>query len=87
MSKLAPARHRTTNWSSHTASLRRRDSLLIRLDKDMIWLAPHVGSPDRPAVHWEALIQVRLILKVLFKLSLRRTTAIVPNLLKLAGLG
>jgi hypothetical protein len=43
MSKPSPARYRTTNWSSDTASLRKRGSLLIWLDQDMTWLAPHVG--------------------------------------------
>jgi hypothetical protein len=32
MSKPSPARYRTTNWSSYTASLRKRRSLLIWLD-------------------------------------------------------
>jgi hypothetical protein len=43
MSKPSPARYRTTNWSSYTASLRKRGSLLIWLDQDMTWLAPHVA--------------------------------------------
>ena len=45
MSKRSPARYRTTNWSSHTAALRKRGSLLIWLDNEMTWLAPHGGSP------------------------------------------
>lgn len=44
MSKPTPARYRTTNWSSYTASLRKRGSLLIWLDKDMTWLAPPDGT-------------------------------------------
>jgi len=50
MSKPSPARYRTTNWSSYTAALRKRGSLLIWLDKDMTWLAPRDGSPGRAAV-------------------------------------
>ena len=53
MSKPSPARYRTTNWSSYSASLRKRGSLLLWLDKDMTWLAPHDGSPGRPAVFSE----------------------------------
>lgn len=34
-----PTCYRTTNWSSYTASLRKRGSLLIWLDKEMTWLA------------------------------------------------
>ena len=68
MSKPSPARYRTTNWSSYTASLRKRGSLLIWLDKDMTWLAPPDGSPGRPAVFSDAAIQFCLTIKVLFKL-------------------
>lgn len=86
MSKPSPARYRTTNWSSYTASLRRRGSLLIWLDKDMTWLAPHDGSPGRPAVFSDAAIQFCLTIKVLFKLPLRQTTGMVASLLKMADL-
>ena len=63
MSKSSPARYRTTNWSSYTASLRKRGSLLIWLDKEMAWLAPHDGSPGRPAVFSDAAIQFCLTIK------------------------
>ena len=86
MSKPSPARYRTTNWSSYTASLCRRGSLLIWLDKDMTWLSPHDGSPGRPAVFSDAAIQFCLTIKVLFKLPLRKTTGMVASLLKLADL-
>jgi hypothetical protein len=39
MSKPEAARYRTTNWKSYNEALRRRGSLLIWLDKDMVWLA------------------------------------------------
>ena len=72
MSKPSPARYCTVNWSIYTASLRKRGSLLIWLDKEMTWLAPHVGSPGRPAVFSDAAIQFYLTIKVLFKLPLRQ---------------
>ena len=72
MSKPSPACYRTVNWSIYTASLRKRESLLIWLDKEMTWLAPHVGSPGRPAVFSDAAIQFYLTIKVLFKLPLRQ---------------
>jgi hypothetical protein len=87
MSKPSPARYRTTNWSSYTASLRKRGSLLIWLEKDMTWLAPPDGSPGRPAVFSAAAIQFCLTIKVLFKLPLRQTTGMVASLLKLPGPG
>lgn len=77
MSKPSPARSRTTNWSSYTASL------LIWLDNEMTWLAPHDGSPGRPAVFSDAAIQLCLTIKVLFKLPLRQTSGMVASLLKM----
>jgi hypothetical protein len=57
MSKPSSARYRTTNGSGYAALLQKRGSLLIWLDKDMTWLAPHDGSPGRPAVFSDAAIQ------------------------------
>ena len=64
MSKPSPARYRTTNWSSYNASLRKRGSLLIWVDKDMTWRAPRDGRPGRPAVFSDAAIQFCLSIKV-----------------------
>ena len=86
MSKPSPARYRTTNWSSYNASLRKRGALLIWVDKDMAWRAPHEGQPGRPAVFSDAAIQFCLSIKILFKLPLRQTSGMVASLLKLAGL-
>ena len=86
MIKPSPARYRTTNWSSYSASLKKRGSLLIWLDKEMTWLAPHEGSPGRPAVFSNAAIQFCLTIKVLFKLPFRQTTGMVAGLLKLVNL-
>ena len=61
-------------------------SLLIWLDKEMIWLAPHDGSPGRPAMFLNAAIQVCLTIKDFFKLPLRQTAGMVASLLKLANL-
>ena len=86
MSKPDPTRYGTTNWSDYTAALRMRGSLLIWVDKDMTWLAPHEGQPGRPPVLSNAAIQFCLSIKVLFKLLLRQTTGMVAGLLKRAGL-
>ena len=40
MSKPEAVRYRTTNWKSYNKALKRRGSLLIWLDKDMVWLPP-----------------------------------------------
>ena len=77
----------TMNWPSYNAALRKRVSLPIWLDKEMTWLAPHDGSPGRPAVFSDAaMIQFCLTIKVLFKLHLRQTTGMVASLLKMADL-
>jgi len=85
MSAPSPTRYRT-NWSGYTSPLRKRGSLLIWLGKDMIWLAPHDGSPGRPALFSDSVIQFCLTIKVLFKLPLRQTTGMVASLLKMAEL-
>ena len=64
---------------------RARGSLLIWLDKEMTWLAPHEGHPGRPPVFSNAAIQFCLSIKVLFKLPLRQTAGIVASLLRLAA--
>jgi len=80
MSEPSPACYSTTNRSGSSASLCKRGSLLIWLDKDMAWFAPHDGRPSRPAIHFY------LTIKLLFMLPLRQTTGMVASLLKLANL-
>ena len=86
MSKPTPARYRTTNWSSYNEALRKRGSMMIWVDQEMPWLAPHEGRPGRPPVFSAAAIQFCLSVKVLFKLPLRQTAGMVASLLRLAGL-
>lgn len=87
MSKPTPARYRTTNWSTYNDALKKRGSLLlIWLDKEMPWHAPHEGRPGRPPVFSNAAIQFCLLVKVLFKLPLTQTAGMVASLLRLAGL-
>ncbi len=86
MSKPPPTRYRTKNWSSSNAALRKRGSMLIWVDRDMAWLAPHEGRRGRPPVFSDAAIQFCLSVKVLFKLPLRQTAGMVASLLRLAGL-
>ena len=86
MTKPMPARYRTTNWSAYNAALRKRGSLLIWLDREMTWLAPHEGRPGRPPIFSEGAIQFCLSIKVLFKLPLRQTAGMVASLLRMAGL-
>jgi hypothetical protein len=86
MSKPEAARYRTTNWKSYNEALKRRGSLLIWLDKDMVWLAAKAGRPGRPPVFSDAAIQFCLMVKVLFGLPLRQTTGMVSSILEMAEL-
>ncbi len=86
MSKPTSERYRTMNWSGYNASLRKRGSLLIWVDKDMTRHAPRDGRPGRPAVFSDAAIQFCLSIKILFKRPLRQTAGMAASLLKRAGL-
>lgn len=87
MTRPDPARYRTTNWKSYNEALRRRGSLLIWLEKDMVWLAPKVGlRSGRPPVFSDSAVQFCLMVKVLFGLPLRQTTGMVASILSMAGL-
>lgn len=86
MTKPMPARYRTTNWFACNAALRMRGSLLIWLDREITWLAPHAGRAGRPPVFSEGAIQFCISIKVLFKLPLRQTAGMVASLLRMAGL-
>ena len=67
------------------AALRERRSLLIRVDKDMTWLAPRDGRRGRPAVFSDAAIQFCLSIGILFKLPLLQTAGMVASLLGLVA--
>ena len=86
MTKPPCARYRTTNWKSDNDALKRRGSLLIWLDKAMVWRAPKAGRNGRPPVFSDGAIQFCLMVKVLFGLPLRQTTGMVASILSMAGL-
>ena len=86
MSRPASPRYRTTNWKSYNDALKQRGSLLIWLDKEMVWRAPKAGSNGRPPVFSDGAIQFCLMVKVLFGLPLRQTTGMVASILSMAGL-
>lgn len=86
MSKLAPTRYRTLNWSAYNAALRERGSLTVWFDPSTPWHAAPSGKRGGQPVYSDAAIQACLMIKVLFGLPLRQTTGFVASLLKLAGL-
>ena len=86
MCSWSPTRYKTTNWSSYNDSLKRRGSLSIWLDPEMVWVPPPSGKRGRQQSYSDAAIQGCLTLKVLFGLPLRQATGFVQSLLQLIGL-
>jgi hypothetical protein len=86
MSSWAPTKYKTKNWSSYKEALRRRGSLSIWFDPDMVWVPPPSGKRGRRHSFSDAAIQTCLTMKVLFGLPLRQTTGFVESLLRLVGL-
>ena len=86
MSSWSPTRYKTTNWSSYNDSLKRRGSLSIWFDPEMVWVPTPSGKRGRQQRYSDAAIQACLTLKVLFGLPLRQTTGFVQSLLQLIGL-
>ena len=86
MTKPAPPKYRTTNWSAYNAALKARGSLLIWFDRDMAWFAAKGGKRGRSQTFSDAAIQFCLSIKCLFGLPLRQSIGMVESLLKQAGL-
>ena len=61
MTKPPCARYRRTNWKSYNDALKRRGSLLIWLDKAMVWRTPKAGRNGRPPVFSDGAIQLALL--------------------------
>jgi hypothetical protein len=59
--------------------------MLIWLDKEMAWNAPHEGRPGRPPALSGAAIRFCLSIKVLLKPSLGQTAGMAASRLRLAG--
>lgn len=67
-------------------ALKRRRSLTIWFDPDMIWAAMPTGKRGRQPVCSDAAVQTCLTMKVLFGMALRQTTGFVESLISLVGL-
>ena len=86
MSSWSPTKYKTTNWSSYNDSLKRRGSLSIWFDPEMVWVPSPSLRRGRQQNFSDAAIQACLTLKVLFGLPLRQTTGFMQSLLQLIGL-
>ena len=86
MSKPAPIRYRTLNWSSYNAALCKCGSLTVWFDPSTPWHAAPSGKRGAQAVYSDAAIQACLTVKVLFGLPLRQTIGMVASILSMAEL-
>jgi len=78
--------YKTLNWPEYNKALKRRGSLTIWFDPDMVWAAKPTGKRGRQPVYSDAAVQARLTMKVLFGMALRQTAGFVESLLCLFGL-
>lgn len=59
MSSWAPTKYRTANWSAYFEALKRRGSLTVWFDPDMVWKLPATGKRGRQPSFSNAAIQTR----------------------------
>lgn len=86
MNKPAPEIYRTSNWPSYNRALTRRGNITIWFDAKTQWYAESNAKPGRNQTYSETAIQCCLMIKSLFRLSLRMVTGFVQSLIKLYGL-
>ena len=86
MSSWAPTKYKSTNWSAYNGRLKRRGSLAIWFDPEMVWTPPPTGRRGRQCKFSGAAIQTCLTMKVLFGMPLRQAAGFVESLLRLVGL-
>ena len=63
-----------------------RGNIAIWFDPATQWYAPSKGKQGRNQIYSDAAIQCCLMIKSLFRLSLRMVTGFVQSLIKLCGL-
>ena len=78
--------YRTTNWPAYNRALMSRGNIAIWFDPATQWYAPSKGKQGRNQIYSDAAIQCCLMIKSLFRLSLRIVTGFVQSLIKLCGL-
>ena len=71
MSRPTPPAYKTRNWPICNEGLKRRGSLTIWFDPDMVWAAKPTGKRGRQPDYSDTAIQTCLTMKVLFDMPLR----------------
>ncbi len=84
--QLGPYERQDQESVPYNESLKRRGSLSIWFDPEMVWTPPPNGKAVGRQHFSHPVIQTRLMLKVLFGLPLRQATWFVQSLLQLVGL-
>jgi len=85
MSRPTPAIYRTKKWPDCNEALKRRGSLTIWFDPDMVWKPLPNGKRGWQPSFSDAAIQIYLTMTALFGMPLRQTTGIMQSLLWLVG--
>ena len=86
MSRHIAPTYKTRNWPTDNEALKRRGSLTIWFDPEIIWDAAPTAKRGRQQIYSDTAIQTCLTMKVLFGMALRQTTGFVESLLRLVGL-
>lgn len=86
MKKPAPKIYRTTNWSTYNQALVNRGNITIWFDPKTQWYAHSKAKQGRNQTYSDSAIQCCLMIKSLFRLSLRMVTGFVQSLIQLSGL-
>lgn len=84
MSRPLSPTNKTANWSANTKALKRRGSLTVWFDPEMIRETLPSDRRGRPQTHSGVAIQTRLPMTILSGLALRQTTRFVDSV-KLPG--
>ena len=86
MNKPAPKIYHTTNWFKYNQALINRGNISIWLNSKTQWYAQSKGKHGRNKTYSDVAIQFCLMIKSLFRLSLRMVTGFVQSLIQLCGL-
>ncbi len=78
--------YRTTNWPTYNRALIHRGNISIWFDPKTQWYAQPQGKHGRNQTYSDTAIQCCLMIKSLFRLSLRMVNGFVQSLIKLCGL-
>ena len=86
MNKPTPKIYRTTNWPTYNRALINRGNIAIWFDPQTQWYAQPKSQHGRNQTYSDTAIQCCLMIKSIFRLSLRMVTGFVQSLIKLCGL-